>query len=84
MELPKDLVSHPGEMLREILEGLEISPVDLANKTGFDIAYISMVLVCLSDITNEFANKLEEVLGVSKDFWINLQNDYNKFKDLEN
>ena len=58
MELPKDLVSHPGEMLREILEGLEISPVDLANKTGFDIAYISMVLVCLSDITNEFANKL--------------------------
>lgn len=83
MELPKDLVSHPGEMLREILEGIIMSPIELAKKTGFDISYISMVLVNLEDITDEFANKLEEVLGVSKDFWISLQNDFNKFKDVK-
>lgn len=86
--LSPDLIIHPGETLREILEDREMSQKELAIRTGMTEKHISTVVKCQKNISVAFAKKLEYALGIDASFWINLQANYDRelleFEEVNN
>lgn len=76
--LSPELIIHPGETLKEILEDREMSQRELANRIGLTEPYISNIVNGVKSITISLAKKLEYALGVEANFWINLQSNYEK------
>ena len=70
---------HPGELLREILEELDISAYALAKSIGKAPIQISRILAGKSSITAPMACLIGVALGTSAQYWVNLQAHY----DLE-
>ena len=60
---------HAGVALREELEFMQLSQVELSLRTGLSTKTISQIIHGEEPITNETAIKLERVLGTSADFW---------------
>ena len=50
-----DMIIHPGETLKEVMEDRNISTESLAQSTGFTQDYINAVLNCKENIPAEFA-----------------------------
>ncbi len=70
------IVIHPGESLYDEIKFLGISQVELATRTGLGEKHISQIINGESPITPETSIKLERAIGVSADFWNNLQTNY--------
>lgn len=77
--LSRDLIIHPGETLRELLEDRNMTQKEIAARTGFSEKHVSQILNGKVSITAKFAAALEVVFGVNAKFWLNLQDNY----DLE-
>lgn len=77
--LSRDLIIHPGETLKEVIDDRNITQKELAKRIGFSVQHVSRVINGAQDISTQFAKALEYVLGISASFWINLQKNY----DLE-
>ncbi|WP_293267702.1 HigA family addiction module antitoxin [Neptunomonas sp.] len=71
-----DLAIPPGEYLEEILEDVEISQAELARRMGRPSQAINEIVKGEKSITPETALQLEQVLGVSAQFWSKLEADY--------
>lgn len=73
---------HPGEILREeFLKPLKMSPKRLALKVADAmVERMSNIATEKADVTDEMAHLLGRVFGTTPDFWMNLQNEYNKDK----
>ncbi len=71
---------HPGEILREEIEYRGITQTKLANELGVRVSLLNELIHGKRDMTMEYALMLEAALGIDSDFWINLQNSYNKTK----
>jgi len=86
--LSRDLIIHPGETLKELLEDREMSQRELAMRTDVTEKHISGVVNGKKSISTNFAKKLEYALGIDSSFWINLQANYDKeladFEELNN
>lgn len=67
---------HPGNTLRDELEFLKISQVDLSARTGISEKHISQIIHGEAPITPETAIKFERVLGTPADFWNTKQKNY--------
>lgn len=78
--LSSDFIIHPGETLTEVLKDRKMSQKELAIKTGMTEKYISTVISGQQNISSSFANKLEYALGIEKEFWMNLQANYEREK----
>lgn len=76
--LSPDLIIHPGESIKEILEERNISQEELAIRCGFTAKHVSEVINGKKKISSKFANSLEYALGISTAFWINLQGIYDR------
>ena len=76
--LSRDLIIHPGETLKEILEDRGMTQRELAMRTDVKEPHISGIVNCQKPISVSFAKKLEYALGVEASFWINLQANYEK------
>lgn len=76
--LSREMIIHPGETLRELLEDREMTQKELAERTGFSEKQVSKIVNGLASITANFAKKLEYVFGVTATFWLNLQANYDK------
>lgn len=76
--LPSEMIIHPGETLKEVLENKNMSQKELVLKTGVSTKYISSVLRGKKNISVLFAKKLEYALNIEAEFWVNLQNSYDK------
>lgn len=74
--LSRELIFHPGDTLREVLEDRGMSQRELALRTGFSAKHVSEVLNGIAPVSTKFASALELVLGVDAEFWLNLQNNY--------
>ena len=74
--ISRELVIHPGETIRDILEDRGITQAELAAQTEVSVAYVSNVIAGKKDISAKFAFALEYALGVPKSFWLNLQTNY--------
>ena len=66
----------PGEMLNEeFLAPLGLTQLDLANAIGMDRPSVNALLNGRRAVTSRTALRLERALGVSAQFWLNLQQD---------
>jgi addiction module HigA family antidote len=71
-----DLAIPPGELLAEELEARGMTQKELADRTGRPEQKISEIINGKKSITHDTALELEKVLGVSADFWVNLEASY--------
>ncbi len=70
---------HPGEHLAEMLEELGISQYRLAKAIGVPPIRISEIVRQRRSITADTALRVGRALGMTPEFWLNLQ----KMYDLE-
>ena len=70
---------HPGEHLSEILEDLGISQYRLAKAMDVPPVRVNGIVRCRRAITADTALRLGQVLDMTPEFWMNLQQRY----DLE-
>ncbi len=67
---------HPGEHLAEILDELGISQYRLAKAMGVPPIRINDIVHCRRSITVDTALRIGKVLGMTPEFWLNLQRMY--------
>jgi addiction module HigA family antidote len=67
---------HPGEILREELDALEMSAKAFSEALGVPGNRITMILKGQRGITADTALRLSRYLGTSPEFWLNLQKAY--------
>ena len=67
---------HPGEILREELDVLEMSANALAAALGVPGNRITAILNGQRGITADTALRLSRYLGTTAEFWLNLQKSY--------
>jgi len=67
--------STPGDFIREYLEDeeLDLNQGDLAKRLGVSRANLNAIVNGKRAVTPEMAMRLERVLGVSMQTWLNLQ-----------
>ena len=69
--------THPGQMLRdEFLVPLAITQSDLAVRLGISFPRLNEIVRGKRGVTPDTALRLARVLGVSADFWLGLQQDW--------
>ncbi len=73
-------VFPPGDFLREELEARELSQADLAEIIGKSPRLVNEIIAAKRSITPETATLLESALGLSAQFWLNLEAHYQLFK----
>ncbi len=67
---------HPGEHLAEILEDLGISQYRMAKTVGVPPIRINDIVRCRRSITADTALRMGQALGMTPEFWLNLQRMY--------
>ena len=69
--------THPGEMLlEEFLKPLELTQTDLAALLGVSYPRLNEIVKGRRSVTPDTALRLAQVLGMSADFWLGLQQDW--------
>jgi addiction module HigA family antidote len=69
--------THPGEMLfEEFLKPLGISQSALAARLGISSASLNEIIRRRRSVTPDTALRLAQVVGLSADFWLGLQQDW--------
>ena len=76
------VVSHPGLILKDALEELELSQSEFAYRSGLSIKNVSTLVNGESNITFDVALKLSAFFGNSVEGWINLQTQYDLYQNL--
>lgn len=71
---------HPGSYIEDIINDLNISQNEFADRLGTSPKTVSELVNGLSSISPDLAYKLEQLTGISFDTWMNLQNAYDKKK----
>ena len=64
---------HPGEVLRDELDELGVSPTALARAINVPLNRISQIIAGKRSITGDTALRLGHWFGVEPQFWMNLQ-----------
>jgi len=67
---------HPGEFLREILEGLDISQDAFARTIGVSPMRVSHIVNSTRPVTAELALLFSRAFSQSPQYWLNLQMTY--------
>lgn len=67
---------HPGEHLAEILEELEITQYRLAKTIGVPQIRINEIVHGRRSISADTALRIGRALGMTPEFWLNLQRMY--------
>ena len=69
--------THPGEMLlEEFLKPLGISQSAFAERLGISFPRLNEIIRGKRGVTTDTALRLARVLGMSADFWLGLQQDW--------
>jgi addiction module HigA family antidote len=67
---------HPGEILTDELEDLDITPAELARQLSVPANRITQIIQGKRAITGDTALRLGHWLGTSGQLWLNLQSAY--------
>ncbi len=66
--------THPGEMfLEEFLEPLGLTQTEFAQKLGVSYPRLNELIHGKRGVTPDTALRLERLLGIEAEFWLNLQ-----------
>ena len=71
-----DVAIPPGETLRETIEALGMTQVELAQRMDRPLKTINEIVKGKTAVTPETATQLERVLGAPARFWLRLEMDY--------
>ena len=72
-------VSHPGEILKEELAERGITQQKFSEMIKRPLKTVSLIINGKKSITAETAYDFEKALGVSADFWLKMQNQYDLY-----
>lgn len=73
----KELIAfHPGLYIEDIVEDLNITQVEFAERLGVSAKTISKIINGEDRVSNDIANKLAKITGISLKTWLNLQSNY--------
>lgn len=76
--------THPGEMLlEEFLKPLGISQSAFAMRLGVSFPRLNKVINGKRCVTPDIALRLAQVLGMSADFWLDLQSDWDLWHAMQ-
>lgn len=79
------LAFHPGSYVEEIVEELNITQAEFAERLGTSAKTLSKIINGEERISNDIANKLAKATGISVKTWLNLQIEYDvKVIEIEN
>ncbi|MGB1206472.1 MAG: HigA family addiction module antitoxin [Chitinophagales bacterium] len=78
LELKRHFLICPGETIQETIEEIGMPQIELAERMGRSFPKINELIQGKAPITKDVAFKLEFVLGIDADFWLNLEQDYQK------
>ena len=69
--------THPGEMLlEEFLKPLGLTQAEFARRLGVSYPRLNEIIKGRRSVTPDTALRLAQVLGMSADFWLGLQQDW--------
>ena len=76
--LPRNrLPTHPGEMLfEEFVKPLDLTQAELARRLDVSYPRLNEIIKGRRSVTPDTALRLSRVLGMSADFWLGLQQDW--------
>ena len=74
------MIIAPGETIKEALSDRDLRPYDLAVSLNITIMDLEALLDGNKVIDTEIAKGLQELLGIEKQFWLNLQQIYEEEK----
>jgi len=76
--LPKNRPpTHPGEMLfEEFVKPLDLTQAELSRRLGVSYPRLNEIIKGRRSVTPDTALRLSRVLGMSADFWLGLQQDW--------
>ncbi len=74
---------HPGEILREELEELELSANAFAKEIAVPVNRITTIINEQRSITADTALRLSLFFGTTPEFWLHLQTDYDLKMTIE-
>ncbi len=66
----------PGDSIVERMGDIGLSKTNLATNTGYSAKHIHKIINGTATINEITALRLEKVLGISANFWLNLEGDY--------
>lgn len=66
----------PGETILESIEAINMTQAELAARLGITTKHINNIIKGNAPITYDMALKLEDVIGPSAKFWMNLETNY--------
>ena len=72
----KVIAIPPGYTIKERLKGRNINLNDFIAKMNMPKEDVELLIEGKIKLTNNLASKLELILGLPKQFWINLENNY--------
>jgi addiction module HigA family antidote len=73
--------THPGEMLRaEFLDPLGLTQRELASRLGVSYPRVNELVYARRGVTPDTALRLERLLGVEAQFWLNLQLEWDLYR----
>ena len=78
----KVIAIPPGYTIKEQLEDRNINLNDFIAKMNMSKEDVELLIEGKVILTNDLASKLELVLGIPKQFWINLENNYRNKLDI--
>jgi HTH-type transcriptional regulator / antitoxin HigA len=78
-EYQPDHVSPPGDTLAEVLESLNMTQSELAERAGRPLKTINEIIKGKTALTPETALQLEKVLNIRASFWNNREKHYRTF-----
>lgn len=67
---------HPGEVLRDELDGLGVTPTEFARQIAVPPNRISQIVGGKRAVTGDTALRLGHWFGIEPQFWLNLQGAY--------
>ena len=72
---------HPGEILRDALDGLDMTVTDFATHLGVARSTVNRVLSGQAGISPDMSMRLSEAFGQSQpDIWLLMQADYDMWQ----
>jgi len=82
----KDLIAfHPGSYVEDIVDELNITQAEFADRLGISAKTISKIINGEDNISNDIANRLAKLTGISIKTWIDLQANYDiKLMEIKN
>lgn len=72
----EDFAYHPGEMLEEKLQEMEMPVEEFAEQAHQKVQLVKRIISCKASVTPEIAVAFEMVTKIPARFWLAMQHDY--------